>query len=310
MTAEAATDGITVATIRVEADAMRAAHGVKAEDLGTKAIPDKVVEARMEMAAEIDAIAPLVISRLTPELEAARAILIKAKTVAIAIRIGPGTKGIVTGTGIVTRIKTRIKTRTGIVIRAETKTKIVTRTKIGIVTGIVTRTGTKTRIETATGIATKTRIKIETRTEIAGAVVTIAAIADTVAILSTTTQLLMNLGITATMLTAEAPMTRVIKTACTQVPTMVVAGNPSIPNVHTFSGMDTTDTARSLAVEIPTNRPIAMVSCEATRKALRIGKGISLGAFSTHSSSCVGQSVWRSNANQFKHTRNRAKPKT
>jgi hypothetical protein len=182
MTAEAAIDGITVATIRAATDAT-AAHGaaVKAEDLGTTAIPVKVVAARMEMAAEIAAIAPLLIMRLTPR--SARAILIKAKTVAIAILTGTRTK-----TGIVTRIKTR--TATEIATRTETKTRIRTRIEIGTgtVAGIVTRTGTKTRTRTRTGIA--------------GAVVTIGVTADTIAILSTTTHLLTNLGTTTTMLMA------------------------------------------------------------------------------------------------------------
>jgi hypothetical protein len=189
MTAEAAIDGITVATIRAAADAMTAAHGaaVKAEDLGTTAIPVKVVAARMEMAAEIVAIAPLLIMRLTPR--SARAILIKAKTVAIAILTGTRTK---------TRIVTRIKTRTEIATRTETKTRIEIGT--GTVAGIVTRTGTKTRIVIETGIVTKTRTKTRTRTGIAGAVVTIGVTADTIAILSTTTHLLTNLGTTTTML--------------------------------------------------------------------------------------------------------------
>jgi hypothetical protein len=262
-----------VATIRAEAGATRAVQGVavKAEDLGTKAIPAKVVEARMETAAVIVATAPPVIIRLTPEFETARAILTKAKTVAIANRIEPGTKEIVTGTEIVTRIRTRIRIETGIVTKTKTKTKTKTRT----------RTRTRIRIETGTG--TGIVIRTRTRTEIAGAVVIIVAIADTVATLSTMTQLLTSLGITAIMLMDEAPMTRAIKTVCTQVLTMVVVANPTIPNVHTFSGTDSMDTIRSLAVEISTNRPIAMVSCEAIRKAFRIGKGISLEALSTRS---------------------------
>src|SRR5712671_3092629 len=103
MTTEVAIDGITVATIRAAAGAMTAAHGaaVKPEDLGMTAIPVKVVAARMEMAAEIVAIALLLIIRPTPQ--SARAILIKAKTAAIAILTGIETK---------TRIGTRTKTRT------------------------------------------------------------------------------------------------------------------------------------------------------------------------------------------------------
>jgi hypothetical protein len=194
MTAEAAIDGITVATIRAAADAT-AAHGaaVKAEDLATTAIRVKVVAARMEMAAEIAAIAPLLIMRLTPRF--ARAILIKEKTVAIAILTGTRTK-----TRIVTRIKTR--TATEIATRTETETRIRTRIEIGTgtVAGIVTRTGTKTRIVIETGIVTKTRTR--TRTGIAGAVVTIGVTADTIAILSTTIHLVTNLGTTTTMLMA------------------------------------------------------------------------------------------------------------
>jgi hypothetical protein len=69
------------------------------------------------------------------------------------------------------------------------------------------------------------------------------------------------------------------------VPTMGVADNRMIRPVHTFSEVGSTDTAPSLVVEMYINRPIAMVSYEATRKAFRIGKGISAVAFSTDSSS-------------------------
>ena len=69
--------------------------------------------------------------------------------------------------------------------------------------------------------------------------------------------------------------------ACTRVPTTLVADNHTIPPVRTFSGMRSTDTAPSLAVETFTNKLIAMASCEAIRKAFRIGKGISAGASST-----------------------------
>jgi len=195
MTTEVAIDGITVATIRAAADAMTAAHGaaVKAEDPGMTAIPVKVVAARMEMATEIVAIVLLLIIRLTPQ--SARAILIRAKTVAIAILTGIGTK---------TRIGTRIKTRTAteVVTRTETKTRIVTKIGTRTAIGIATGTETKTGIVIETEIVTKTRTKIRTRTGIAGAVETTGVTADTTAIPSTTTQLLTNLGTMTTMLMA------------------------------------------------------------------------------------------------------------
>jgi hypothetical protein len=191
MTAEAATEGITVATIRAAAEATGAADGVavKAEDLATTAIPDKADGARMEMAAEIVAIALRLIMPLT--LQSARASLIKAKTVA---------------TATVTRIKTRIVIATGIVTKTKTKTKtgIVTRTEIKARSGTVTKTRigtvTKTEIRIATGTVIKIRTKTRTKTGIAGAEETMAGIAGTVAILSTTTQLFTNLGTTTTML--------------------------------------------------------------------------------------------------------------
>jgi len=191
MTTEVAIDGITVATIRAAAGAMTAAHGaaVKPEDPGMTAIPVRVVAARMEMAAEIVAIALLLIIRPTPQ--SARAILIKAKTAAIAILTGIETK---------TRIGTRTKTRTAteVVTRTETKTRIVTKIGTRTAIGIVTRTG----IVIETGIVTKTRTKIRTRTGIAGAVETTGVTAATTAIPSTTTQLLTNLGTMTTMLMA------------------------------------------------------------------------------------------------------------
>lgn len=80
--------------------------------------------------------------------------------------------------------------------------------------------------------------------------------------------------------------------------------NPMIPPVRTFSGMGNTDTAPSLEIEISTNRRIAMVSCEGTRKAFRIGKGISVEAFSIVSLS-IGIRYFDFARKSAKDTRNR-----
>lgn len=175
MAAEAATGGTTAAIIPAETDATIAAHAVaaKAEDPGPTAVPDKAVATRTVMAAEMVAIAPVRVIRLTPQFAPASATLTKA--VAIVTVMG-------------TRTKTRIATRT--VIRI--KTRIVTRTGTAI--------RTKTRIATGTGI--KTRIVIRTKTEIAGAMDMTVVITDTAATPSMTTPLLTNLGTTKTILIA------------------------------------------------------------------------------------------------------------
>jgi hypothetical protein len=268
----AGAEGIAAAAIRAETDAMIAAPGaaVKAEDLGPTAVRDKAVGTRTVMAAEIVAIAPLRITPRTPQFATGAVTLIRIKMLAIATVIGTRT-----------RIVTRTATATG------TKTEFATRTVIRIKTRIVTGTATRTRIGTAIRIKTKIvaaiGTKIRTKTEIAGVTGATAAIADTIDTPPMTTRLLTNPATTATILIAKAPMNAAMRTVCTPEPMTVAVDSPTIPSVRTFSGMATMVTTRPLAVEISTSGPIAMVSCKAIRRAIRIGKGISAVDFSTAS---------------------------
>jgi len=64
MTAEAATEGITAAIVPAEAVAMIAAHGMA---VGATVVRDKPVAMLTVTAAEIVAIAPVRVIRLTPQ---------------------------------------------------------------------------------------------------------------------------------------------------------------------------------------------------------------------------------------------------
>jgi hypothetical protein len=273
-TAGVATEGIAAAIIPAEAGGMIVVDGVamKAEDQGLIAAPDKAAAARTVMVVEIVAIAPLRIIRPTAHFAAAGATLIKIRIVAIVMG---------------TRAKRRIVTRTATAIR----TRIAIRTEIKTKTGIVAGTGIRTRI----------RIRIRTKTEIVDAIDTIAVIRDTIATPSTTIRLPTNPGTTKTMPIAKAPTIEAIKTACLPEPTMAAADSLTIPGVRTSSGVGPLATAPSLAAETFMRRPIAMVSCEATRKAIRIGKGISAVGFFT-ASNCFRDlaSDFESRANEIR----------
>jgi hypothetical protein len=278
VTAGAATEGTTVAIIRAEAGAMIVADGVavKAGDLGLITVPDKAAAARTVTVAEIVAIGPRRIIRPMPRFATVGATLLKIRMVAI-----------VTGT--------------------RAKTKIVTRTATRIKTRIAIRTATRIK----TRIVTGTAIRIRTKTGIVVAIGTMPVIGDTTATPFTTTRLLTTPGTTKTILMAKAPTIEAMKTACLPEPAMVAADSPTIPSVRTSSGVDLLGTARSLAAETSISGPIAMVSCEATRKAIRIGKGISAVGFSTANSfpDVVGNFESRCERNPAKHIRNRARLK-
>lgn len=63
--------------------------------------------------------------------------------------------------------------------------------------------------------------------------------------------------------------------ACSLAPTMPVVDRATFPSGHTFTAVGRLVTVRSLVVATPTGGPIATASCEATRRAIRTGRGTS-----------------------------------